>query len=279
MSEAVASAGAMAGARPSLAPKLRRWSLGVYVAIVFAFLMLPVVVVVLASFTTTSYLTVPPKGFTLKWFYAVLEDPEYIAAFRTSMVLALASTAGALIIGCPAAWALSRRVVPGAAFISTMLMAPLAFPGVVIGIALLQYYSLVGIRGSFAGLLLAHLVITVPYTVRSILATLSGIDPELESAAMTLGANRWTTFRHVTLPLIRPGMAAGGVFAFITSFDNVPVSIFLLGIDRSTLPVKIFTAIDYGVDPSVAALSTLLIAGTAIFLVLAEKWIGFHRFV
>lgn len=261
------------------AAQLRRRTLGAYVALVFFFLMLPVVVIVLAAFTTTSYLTIPPEGVTLRWFAQVLNDRDYVDALVFSLRLAGVVTVGALLIGTAAAYALARRAVPAASIVSGLLMAPLAFPGIVIGIALLQYYALVGLRGSFLGLALAHLLITVPYTMRAVLASLHGVDADLENAACTLGSNRLDAFRRVTLPLIRPGLVAGGLFAFITSFDNVPVTIFLLGVRDTTLPVKIFSAIEYGVDPSIAALSTMLIAATAIFLVAAERWIGFHRFV
>lgn len=258
---------------------MRGWALGAWVTLVLTFLMLPVAVIVLAAFTTTSYLTVPPRGLTLKWFAQVLGDRDYLDALVLSMKLGLVTTAGALTIGTAAAYALARKAVPGATAVSALLMAPLAFPGVVIGVALLQYYALIGLRGSFTGLVLAHLVITIPYAVRSVLASIHGTDSDLENAACTLGASRLSAFMRVTLPLIRPGLVAGGLFAFITSFDNVPVTIFLLGVRDMTLPVKIFTAIEYGVDPSIAALSTLLIAATAIVLVAAERWIGFHRFV
>lgn len=261
------------------AARLRGWLLRAWVALVFAFLMLPVVVIVLASFSRTSYLTVPPKGVTLRWFGAVLADPEYVQAIGFSLSLALVATVGSLAAGVAASYALIRRRVPGGALVSALLNAPLIFPGVVVGVALLQFYALVHMNGTLAGLALAHMVITVPYVVRAVMASLQGIDPELESAARVLGASGPVAFFTVTLPLIRPGIAAGALFSFIVSFDNVPVSIFLLGAGQMTLPVKIFTAIEYGVDPSVAAVSTMLIALTGLGLAAAERWIGFHRFV
>lgn len=260
------------------AERWRARGLAAFAAVILAFLMMPVVVVVLASFTNTSYLTIPPKGLTLRWYEAVFNDREYIDALWFSLILAVVVTAVSIVLGTMAAYALSRRQVPASAAITGLLMSPLAFPGVVIGVALLQYYTLTGLRGGFIGLLLAHLVITLPYTVRTILASMAGADAEIEAAARVLGANPWVAFWTATLPVIRPGLMAGGLFAFITSFDNVPVTIFILGTRHMTLPVKIFTAIEYGVDPSIAALSTVLIAGTAIFLVLAERWTGFHRF-
>lgn len=261
------------------AQTMRDMALRAYVALVMIFLMVPVIVVVLASFSNTSYLTVPPRGFTLRWYAAVLDDPSYIQSIAFSLTLAVAATAGSLLIAVPAAYALVRRAVPQAQAISAFLMAPLVFPAIVIGVASLQMYSLLGVRSGFARLLMAHLVITIPYAVRAILASLAGTDPTLEDAARVLGANRWEAFRKTTLPLIRPGIAAGGLFAFITSFDNVPVSVFLLGISQPTLPVKIFTSIEYGVDPSIAAISTMLIVAIGLCLVIFERWLGFQRFV
>jgi putative spermidine/putrescine transport system permease protein len=258
--------------------RMRRLIAGSYVALVLAFLMLPVAVVVLASFSTTSFLTVPPQGVTLRWYGRLLDSRDYLAAIGTSLTLATAATLCSLAVGTATSYALVRRVLPGKATVAAIVMSPLVFPGVVIGVALLQFYAALGLAGSFAGLLMAHVVITVPYVVRTTLASLHGLDPELEDAACVLGADRLTAFRTVTLPLLRPGLAAGGLFAFITSFDNVPVSIFLTGVTHTTLPVKIFTAIEFGVDPTVAAVSSLLILTTALALVLAERWVGFHRF-
>src|SRR4030095_10199873 len=151
--------------------------------------------------------------------------------------------------------------------------------GVVIGVALLQFYALLHVNGTLLGLALAHMVITVPYVVRAVTASLQGVDAEIENAARVLGASGPVAFFTITLPLARPGIVAGALFSFIVSFDNVPVSIFLLGASHMTLPVKIFTAIEYGGDPSIAAISTLLILLTGLGLAVAERWIGFHRFV
>jgi putative spermidine/putrescine transport system permease protein len=246
---------------------------------VIVFLQVPVIVVVLAAFSRTSYLTIPPQGLTFAWFGKVLSDPEYLSAIHLSLGLAVGSTALSLLLGTAAAYALLRGRMPASDAIASFLMAPLVFPSVVIGVALLQYYSLLGVRGSIIGLLVAHVVITVPYIVRSAIASLSGLDIAVEEAARVLGADGLTAFRLVTLPLIKPGLVAGALFAFVTSLDNVPVTIFLLGPSQSTLPVLIFTSVEHGVDPSIAAVSTLLIIATGIVLLLAERWAGLHRFV
>ena len=257
---------------------LSRGALPLTAGFVLVLLQLPVIIVVLASVTETSYLTVPPKGFTLDWYWRVLGDSSYINAILFSFTLAVATTILALICGTAAAYALVRRKVPGGEALSALLMAPLVFPAVVIAVALLQFYTLTGVRGTFGALAAAHLLITLPYVIRSVLASLAGTDPALEEAARTLGANSWTAFRKVTLPLIRPGLVAGGIFSFIVSFDNVPVSIFLVSVRQTTLPVKIFAAVEHGIDPGIAAISTLLIIVTGLGLVLAERWAGFHRF-
>ena len=209
----------------------------------------------------------------------VLSDPTYLSAIRNSLILAVGSTILSLTLGTAAAYALFRKVIPGAEAITSILMAPLIVPSVVIGVAMLQYFTLVGLRGSFLVLLIAHVVITVPYILRSALTSLSGIDLSVEEASRALGADAFTTFRLVTLPLIKPGLVAGGLFAFVTSMENVPVTIFLAGARQTTLPILIFSSVEMGVNPSVAAVSTLLIIATVVVLFVAERWTGFHRFV
>jgi putative spermidine/putrescine transport system permease protein len=247
--------------------------------VVVAFLELPVAVIALAAFSKTAYLTIPPHGLTLEWFAKVLSDPDYLSAIRMSLILACGSTIISLALGVAAAYALFRKVVPGTDAIGAFLMSPLILPGVVIGVALLQFYSLTGLRGTLFGLVMAHVVITVPYVVRSGLASLGGLDMALEEAARVLGADGFAAFRLVTLPLIAPGLVAGGLFAFVTSLDNVPVTIFLIGPSQTTLPVLIFSSVEMGVDPSVAAVSTLMIIATGLALWFAEWRTGFHRFI
>ena len=266
------SAGADEGAGPGLGVSIAAWA-------VIVFLQIPVIVVVLAAFSTTSYLTIPPQGLTLAWFGKVLSDPQYLSAIRMSLVLAFGSTAISMLIGVPAAYAIHRGSVPGAEALTSFLMAPLIMPAVVIGVALLQYFSLTGLRGTLLGLLFSHVVITVPYIVRSTLASLAGLELTMEEAARVLGATGLETFRLITLPLIAPGLAAGALFAFITSLDNVPVTIFLINASQTTLPVLIFSSVEMGIDPSVAAVSTLLIVVTGIALLIAERRAGLHRFV
>lgn len=255
------------------------WSLRCVAAVTIAFLMAPVVVVILASFSTTAYLTIPPQGVTLAWFAKVLSDPTYLAAIAFSLELAIVATILALILAIPACYALHHRWLPFSGAIGGFLMSPLIFPAVVIGVALLQYMSQLGLRGNFIILALAHVVIVTPYIVRTALAGLAGFDPALEEAARVLGANPITAFALIVLPGIRLSLIAGFVFAFITSFDEASVTLFLLPPGQATLPVTIFSAIDLGVDPSIAAISTLLIVVTIALLALVERFGGARRLV
>ncbi len=254
-------------------------ALWIATGLILAFLMLPVLVVALASISSTAYLTVPPHGVTLRWFAQVLNDPNYIQAIWFSLELAFASTAIAAALAIPACYALHHRWLPYSEAIAAMLLSPLIFPAVVIGVALLQYVSLLGLRGNFLTLVLAHVVIVTPYIVRTALAGLAGFDPYLEEAARVLGATRLTAFGLVVLPGIKSSLLAGFVFALITSFDEVPVTVFLLPPGQATLPVTIFSAIDLGVDPSIAAISTLLIIATLILLIFVERLAGVRRIV
>ena len=254
-------------------------AVAVTAVLVVIFLQLPVVVTVLAAFSSTSYLPIPPQGLTLGWFAKVLSDPDYLSAIWLSLLLAVVSTTISLVLGVAAAWALHAKALPGSEAIASFLMAPLVCPSVVIGVALLQYVSLLRLYGGTGVLIAAHVVITVPYIVRAALSSLGGIDRSLDEAARVLGATGFEAFRLVTLPLIRPGLIAGALFALVTSLDNVPVTIFLLGPGQQTLPVLIFSSVEHGVDPSVAAVSTLMIVLTGLILFVAERRTGFHKFV
>jgi putative spermidine/putrescine transport system permease protein len=245
-------------------------ALGVYTALVFAFLVAPLAIVTVFSFSDSSAFTFPPQSLSLRWFRYLRGRDEFITAALVSTEIALIAAGGALVLGLLASLALVRYRFPGKDAIEAALMSPLALPGIVTGVALLQYFSAAGMMHSFARLVLGHIVICTPYAIRSISASLHGMDPALEEASLVLGAGRWTTLRRVVVPLTAPGLVAGFVFAFITSFDNVVVSIYLIGADTVTLPIRILTYLEWQFDPSIAAISTILIAVTGILVVLTE---------
>jgi putative spermidine/putrescine transport system permease protein len=250
-----------------------------YAAVFFAVLLLPLVIVLVFSFSADSSLTFPPRGLSLRWFAYLTGRHEFVTAAITSLRIAVIASIVSLALGTLASLALVRERFRGKAIVEGLLMSPLVLPGIITGVAFLQFMSLVGFRPSFWRLVLAHVVICTPYAIRSISASLHGVDRSLEDAARVMGAGRWRTFRRVLLPLIAPGMTAAFIFAFITSFDNVVVSIYLIGGDTVTLPVRILTYVEWQFDPSIAAISTILTALTTALVIAAELLTGLSKTV
>src|SRR6478735_4106795 len=239
-----------------------------------AYLALPLVVLVGASLTTTSFLAFPPQGLTLAWYGKMLGDPSYVSAFMTSTLLAIAATIVAVVLAVPAAIAIARYRFPGRRLLSEILMSPLILPHVVLGAALLQYGSAIGLVRSFTALLVGHVVIIMPFVLRAVLPQLSEEQRSLEEASADLGARPLTTFFLVTLPQIRSGLVSGAIFAFIASFINVELSIFNTTAELTTIPVKLFNYVQYTIDPTIAAVSGLTIIVAAIVIVLLDLTIG-----
>jgi putative spermidine/putrescine transport system permease protein len=177
-------------------------------------------------------------------------------------------------VNVPAAYAVARHAFPGREALLAFLMSPLMLPGVVIGFAVVRFYGAIGFPLSLTGLVLAHVVVTLPYSLRTIAASLAGLDRSLEEAAVTLGAHPVRAFRWVTLPLIKPGLIAGAVFVFITSFDNVTVSLFLVSPRFSVLPMWLFSYVEQSGDPIAAAIATALTVTSLVVVVLLDRFIG-----
>lgn len=242
------------------------------------FLVGPFLVVVIAAFGGEPTLKFPPSSFSTQWFAKVFEVQSFQASFATSLLLGLSATLIALVLGIPVAYALSRYRLPGAALIQTVLTSPVLVPGLVVGLALLQYFVNLG-GAVYTSLLAAHTALLIPYVVRVVTTSLLNLRPDIEEAAISLGASRLVAFGKVVLPNIRGGVAAAAVLAFITSFDQVAVSLFLTGPGVSTLPISMLTFMEYNYDPTIAALSTLLIAFSVLFVLVFERLLGLSRYV
>lgn len=241
------------------------------------FILAPLVVVILVSFTDKGYLAMPFQGASLRWWYAIAENPRFLDSFWFSLRLAFVAATLAACIAVPAAMAIVRFRFRGREAMMALLASPLMIPHVVLGVALLRFFSGLGMVGSFPALVAAHLVVVVPYMARLVTAALTGLDPRIERAAESLGAGRLTVFRRVTLPLILPGVAGGWTLAFITSFDELTVSLFLASPSDTPLPVRLFTYIDQMTDPLVASVSAALIAVTAVVLVVLDRFYPIDR--
>lgn len=251
--------------------------LACYVAIVLVFIAVPTLIVVPSAFGETASLSFPPDGFSLRWFRNIAARPEFLESFLVSIAIAFCSTAISMVLGTAASIALVRHRFPGAQVVNILIMTPLIFPAVVIGVASALALGPLGLARTPLGLTLAHVVITLPYVVRTVSATLHEVDRSMSEAAQMLGANRWRTFRYVTLPLLRPGLIAGATFSLIVSFDEFTISLFLTGPNLVTLPIQIYNYVEYVVDPTIAAVSALLVLGSAFAVLAIEKWLGLER--
>lgn len=233
--------------------------LGLPVAAILFFLVLPTLIVIPMSLGEASHLQFPPRGLTLRWYRDYFADPDWMAATWFSLRIALATTLAATVIGTLASIALVRGRLPGAGLIHTLTLSPMVVPHIVIAVALYLVFAPLGLTGNFVGFLIAHTALSVPYVVITVTAALQRFDPALELAALNCGASRVQAFFHVVLPNILPGVAAGAVFAFIASFDEATVSFFLSGVEGRTITRKLFEDVDYNLTPIIAAVSSVMV--------------------
>jgi putative spermidine/putrescine transport system permease protein len=254
----------------------RRW-LGAFVVLACLFSVAPVLVIVVESFTATDFIVFPPQGLSLKWYVEFAKRPEFVDSAIVSVVVAFCAGIVSTALGTTAALALVRHTFWGRRVLQGLFLAPLSLPGLIFGLALLQFLAKYGLPRNVVTLTLAHIIITMPFAIRFVSVALLGIDANVERAAQSLGADHFRTFWHVTLPLIRPGIAASLVFAFILSFDEVAASLFVSSPTAMTLPVRIFVYIDQNYDPLVTSVSSLLVFAAIIALVIIEKTVGMGR--
>lgn len=235
------------------------------------FLLFPVVFTVVVAFGGSMFIEFPPRSLSLRWFENIGAINRIGAAALNSFGIALAAGALATTLGAAAALALVRYPIPGRAAITAVLLSPIALPIVAIGLALIQFFVLLGIEFTWWSLLIGHLVITIAYPVRTVAASLALSNPSLEEAGASLGAPPLAVFRSITLPQMMPGLVSGFLFAFLISFDNYPVSIFLVRGDLTTLPIEVFNYISQNLDPTPAAFSALYVAVLSVLILLAER--------
>jgi putative spermidine/putrescine transport system permease protein len=247
-------------------------------ALIALYLLAPVLVVVATSVTTTAYPVFPPHGFTLRWYGEFLNNAEFMSGVRLSALLAFAATLIATCLGTAAALGLARGPRRTRSALAALFLSPIVFPAIVLGLALLIFYSRVGFSGSFAGLVAAHVVLVTPFVVRLVAASLAEFDDSVEEAARNLGAGWPRVFFQVTLPIIRPGVVAGAVFAFIISFDELVVTLFLAGPGMQTLPIRIYSFVQYNSTPIISAISTtLIVAWVVVGVPLYVRFLGIRH--
>ena len=247
-----------------------RLVIGGLAALGLAFLAFPVAVTVLVSFEASSFVAVPPTGLSLRWYAQIGSITRIAEATLTSLHVALVSAGLATLLACLAALALVRGRVPLGGSVAAILASPVSLPMVAIGMALVQFFIQIGVAFTWWSLVVGHAVLVIAYPLRTITSALLLAEPSQEQAARSLGATPITVFRTVTLAQIAPGLVSGFMFAFLISFDNYPISLFLVRGTLTTMPIELFNYINQNLDPTPAAFSTIYILVLTVLIALAE---------
>jgi len=250
------------------------WIIGFAVCV---YLMLPLFVTVAVSFSESSVFNLPPPSWSTRWYEALATKRGLLPALGLSVQIALLSTAISLVLGTLAAIAVVRGRFPGRDALSTFVVSPLMMPGLVVGIALLQFLRGMGMRDAYTGLLIGHVIVTLPFVMRTVQASLSLFDFTLLDAARTLGLTYPRALLKVMVPVLSPAYITSGLFAFLASMDNYPISIFLTDARNKTLPIQMLEYLEVRPDPTIAAVSSCLILLTILVLLFTERLIGLRR--
>jgi putative spermidine/putrescine transport system permease protein len=260
---------------------MRRIILPAVLVVAYGFLLAPVVVVVVSSFSAVGVFSFPPQAFTTRWYSQI--DPSFYTALYVSLLVATITVAVAVAVSVPGALALARGRFPGRDTLNTFCLSPLMVPALVIGVAAFQFSLIlwdafrITLGGSITGLVLGHLTFAIPLVLRSVFASHTHYDYAIEEAAQNLGATPWQTFLHVTLPMLRPGIVSGAVIAFLVSLDEVPIALFMGGGYATTLPVKIFSAIEISFGGDILAVASLLVIASLVVMLVLERLVGIDR--
>ena len=249
----------------------------VLVVALLAFMTLPTVIVLVASFNPTEIMSFPPAGWSLRWYVNALSYPQFQRAALNSVFVTGLSALVALPLGTAAALALGRGRVRRPALWTAILLSPLVIPGVATGLGMLILAAALGVLTSRVVLIVAHVIVVLPFVVRSVSVSVANLDPLLERAAASLGASPWRVFRRVTLPLLRPGLFAAFLFALIVSVNEFVVSLFISTRVTEILPVAMFTYVVNYTDPTMAAVSVIFIGATLVGVVVADRYLNLSR--
>jgi len=254
-------------------------AVAVFAMLVMAFIILPVAFIALYAFNDAGYLRLPPQGLTLKWFVNFFANARFQAALASSLIISATVAPLCLLIAIPTAVALIRYQFRGRGLLNAFIMSPLLVPGVVTGISFLSLSARLGFGFGLLPIIIALTCFAFPFAVRALSANLHGLDPQLEEAARNLGASRFRAFLWVTLPQLRPGLLAGGIFVFVEAIDNFAITAFLTNSRTTTLPVESFSYIRDFDDPTVAAMAVLLMSLSVVLVFVIDRLVGFDRFL
>jgi putative spermidine/putrescine transport system permease protein len=257
---------------PYASPLERIWRVALIVicALVLLFLIAPIIAIMPLSFNIEPYFTYPMPGLSMRWYEDFFTDVRWLDALKSSVIIGIAATALSMVLGTLAALGLSRANFPKRALVMAFLISPMIVPVVITAVGMYFFFATVGLNNTYFGIILAHTALATPFVVITVTATLTGFDQSLTRAGASLGASPMTVFRKVTFPLILPGMISGALFAFITSFDEVVVVLFIASPDQRTLPRQMFSGIREQLSPTIAAAASMLIVTAIAMLVTVE---------
>jgi putative spermidine/putrescine transport system permease protein len=250
---------------------------GILVFLLYLFLLAPLLIVFVVSFASNQYLSFPPEGFTFKWYAMLPEESTFMNGMQVSLIVAVIVTVVVLALGVPAALALDRYDFKAKAAVQSFFLSPLLVPSIVLALGMVLLFEPLRLTNTYAGIIIGHVAITIPFVIRTTLMSLATSDTSCEAAARILGAGSLTVFRRVTLPIIQPGVIAGGVIAFIVSFDEAVISLFVAESGLPTLPVQVLRYVENSADAAVAALSVILILISLAVVVVVERVMGLRR--
>jgi putative spermidine/putrescine transport system permease protein len=241
---------------------------------VVVFLLAPIAIVFVFALNPTPYIQFPPVGVSTSWFEKFFASRDFMNALWFSLEVAVMTTVAATLLGASAALALARGRLPGTRVLTAITLSPLMLPAILTGLALFQTYVLLDVGRPTWGLVLGHTLVCIPYVVRTTLAVLHNFDTRLEEAAQNLGAGALRTYFEVTLPLTKPGVMAGAVFAFIVSFDQFPISLFLVSPGHETLPITLFNYLKFDLDGTIGAASVVSIVLAVLVVIGLDRTVG-----
>jgi putative spermidine/putrescine transport system permease protein len=260
----------------------RRTGRALYFAVNIAtltFMLAPIAIVVVFALNPTPFIQFPPVGISLRWFEKFFSARDFMHALAFSLEVAVLTTVAATVLGASAALAIARGNLPGSRLVLATMLSPLMLPAILTGLALFQTYVLLDVGRPLWGLVAGHTLVTIPYVVRTTLAVLHNFDLRLEEAAQNLGASPTRTFFEVTLPLVKPGVMAGAIFAFIVSFDQFPVSLFLVSPNNETLPITLFNYLKFDLDGTIGAASVVSILLAFLVVLALDRTVGLRATV
>lgn len=257
--------------------RLLKLAFGAVVVLTLLFVTLPSVVVVITAFNDKALLMFPPDGFSTKWFVKAWTYEDFRSGLRNGLIITAWASVIALVVGTMAAFVIDRFEFRGRRLLEALLVSPLVIPHFTLGVGFLILASGVSMSRTWTVVILCHVVLVLPFVMRSVYVSLKNIDPMLERAAVSLGARPLQVFLRIDLPLLLPGLAGGWLFAAILSFNEFTATLFVTGQRTQTLPVAMYTYVREYADPTMAALSTMLIAATALSLAVANRFLGLDR--